>query len=84
MITAQNVEWASQKYFSHCKLRWFIFFEQLWLALGKTMAEKAAWRKSQEMNMKLVTVCHGLLTSPTFPSADDSSAIPYLKGKRLA
>lgn len=56
---------------------------KLWLALGKTMAEKAAWRKSQEMNMKLVTVCHGLLTAPTFPSADDSSAVPYLKGGRV-
>ncbi|KAL6324635.1 hypothetical protein AAG906_013448 [Vitis piasezkii] len=32
---------------------------KLWLAMGKTAAEKVAWSKSQEMKVKLVTVCPG-------------------------
>lgn len=53
---------------------------KFWLALGKTMAEKAAWRVSEEMGVKLLTVCHGLLTGPSVPSAYDAPALAYLKG----
>ncbi|KAK8532253.1 hypothetical protein V6N13_131591 [Hibiscus sabdariffa] len=48
---------------------------KLWLALGKTKAEKVAWMKAKELKVNLVTVCPGLLMAPTFPNA-----IPYLKG----
>jgi hypothetical protein len=30
---------------------------QLWFALGKTMAEKAAWRAARGTDLKLVTMC---------------------------
>lgn len=54
--------------------------EQLWLALGKTNAEKAAWRKSMELKVKLVAICPGLLMAPSFPYAHKDTSIPYLKG----
>uniref|UniRef100_A0A2P2K6D0 Cinnamoyl-CoA reductase 2 n=1 Tax=Rhizophora mucronata TaxID=61149 RepID=A0A2P2K6D0_RHIMU len=53
---------------------------KLWLALGKTVAEKAAWRKSKELKLKLVTICPGLLMAPSFPRAHKESSVPYLKG----
>ncbi|KAF8407926.1 hypothetical protein HHK36_007066 [Tetracentron sinense] len=53
---------------------------KLWLALGKTTAEKIAWRLSKEMKVKLVTVCPGLLMAPSFPYAHTESSLPYLKG----
>lgn len=69
--------------------RFLIFFyyyfmlggKQLWLALGKTSAEKVAWRKAQELKVKLVTVCPGLLMAPSFPNPHTETSVPYLKGK---
>lgn len=55
---------------------------KFWLALGKTRAEKVAWRKSKELKVRLVTVCPGLLMDPTFPNAHTETSIPYLKGGR--
>lgn len=49
--------------------------------MGKTAAEKVAWSKSQEMKVKLVTVCPGLLMAPSFPNAHTETSVPYLKGK---
>ncbi|KAK6927988.1 3-beta hydroxysteroid dehydrogenase/isomerase [Dillenia turbinata] len=56
---------------------------KLWLALGKTKAEKIAWAKSKEMGVKLVTVCPGLLMAPSFPNAHIESCLPYLKGGKM-
>ncbi|KAM4123880.1 hypothetical protein ACB094_01G189900 [Castanea mollissima] len=56
---------------------------KLWLALGKTTAEKVAWRKSKEMKVELVTVCPGLLVAPLFPNAHKATSIPYLKGGQV-
>ncbi|CAN4082794.1 unnamed protein product [Withania somnifera] len=53
---------------------------KLWLALAKTRAEKAAWRKAREMKVKLVTLCPGLLMAPSFPNAHLETSPPYLKG----
>lgn len=53
---------------------------KLWLALAKTRAEKAAWRKAREMKVKLVTLCPGLLMAPSFPNAHLETSLPYLKG----
>lgn len=54
--------------------------KKLWLALGKTRAEKAAWVKSMELKVTLVTVCPGLLMAPSFPNPHVETSIPYLKG----
>ncbi|KAF8407927.1 hypothetical protein HHK36_007067 [Tetracentron sinense] len=56
---------------------------RLWFALGKTTAEKVAWTKSKEMKVKLVTVCPGLLMTPSFPNAHSETSLPYLKGGRV-
>lgn len=56
---------------------------KLWFALGKTKAEKAAWSKSKEMEVELVTVCPGLLMAPSFPKAHKETSVPYLKGGRV-
>nr|KJB08447.1 hypothetical protein B456_001G082300 [Gossypium raimondii] len=53
---------------------------KLWLALGKTKAEKVAWMKAKELKVNLVTVCPGLLMAPTFPNSHIQTSIPYLKG----
>ncbi|KDP24364.1 hypothetical protein JCGZ_25660 [Jatropha curcas] len=58
----------------------FCIENKLWLALGKMKAEKAAWRKSKELKVKLVTICPALLMDPSFPSAHRNSSLPYLKG----
>ncbi|KAL6994054.1 hypothetical protein U1Q18_012160 [Sarracenia purpurea var. burkii] len=56
---------------------------KLWLALGKTTAEKAAWGKSRELKVNLVTVCPGLLMAPSFPNAHTETSLPYLKGGQV-
>ncbi|KAF3644631.1 putative proline-rich receptor-like protein kinase PERK8-like [Capsicum annuum] len=56
---------------------------KLWLALAKTSAEQAAWRKAREMRVKLVTLCPGLLMAPSFPNAHLETSLPYLKGGDL-
>ncbi|XP_042969384.1 cinnamoyl-CoA reductase-like SNL6 [Carya illinoinensis] len=53
---------------------------KLWLALGKTIAEKVAWRKSKEMKVELVTLCPGVIMAPSFPNAHKETSVPYLKG----
>ncbi|EEF28742.1 cinnamoyl-CoA reductase, putative [Ricinus communis] len=53
---------------------------KLWLALGKTRAEQAAWKKSKELKVKLVTLCPGLLMAPLFPHAHKEVSFPYIKG----
>ncbi|GMI63426.1 hypothetical protein like AT5G14700 [Hibiscus trionum] len=58
--------WSSEEFCTQNKL---------WLALGKTKAEKVAWLKAKELKVNLVTVCPALLMPPTFPNA-----LPYLKG----
>lgn len=70
--------------FSFSDLFLLLFYfggKQLWLALGKTSAEKVAWRKAQELKVKLVTVCPGLLMAPSFPNPHTETSVPYLKGK---
>ncbi|XP_031279349.1 cinnamoyl-CoA reductase-like SNL6 [Pistacia vera] len=57
--------------------------KKLWLALGKTKAEKVTWNKSREMKVKLVTVCPGLLMAPSFPNAHIETSLPYLKGGQV-
>ncbi|KAG1368025.1 cinnamoyl-CoA reductase-like SNL6 [Cocos nucifera] len=54
--------------------------KKLWLALGKTMAEKAAWRAARGRNLKLVTVCPALVTGPRFCRQNSTGSIAYLKG----
>ncbi|XP_057467969.1 cinnamoyl-CoA reductase-like SNL6 [Actinidia eriantha] len=56
---------------------------KLWLALGKTTAEMAAWIKSRELKVKLVTICPGLLMAPSFPNAHTQTSLPYLKGGQV-
>jgi nucleoside-diphosphate-sugar epimerase len=53
---------------------------QLWCALGKTMAEKAAWRAARGRDLKLVTVCPALVTGPGFRRRNSTPSIAYLKG----
>ncbi|KAH7685952.1 Cinnamoyl-CoA reductase protein [Dioscorea alata] len=55
---------------------------KLWLALGKTMAEKAAWRAARGRNLKLVTVCPALITGPGFCRRNATASIAYLKGSQ--
>lgn len=57
--------------------------KKLWLALSKTMSEKAAWRVAEERGgVNLVTLCPALLTGPAFSASCASSAVAYLKGAR--
>ncbi|GAB2210903.1 hypothetical protein Droror1_Dr00016192 [Drosera rotundifolia] len=61
----------------------FCVENKLWLALGKTRAEKVAWNKANVMRVKLVTVCPSLIMVPSFPVARNESSLPYLKGGRI-
>ncbi|KAK9924764.1 hypothetical protein M0R45_033115 [Rubus argutus] len=55
---------------------------KLWLALGKTTAEMACWRKSKEMKVNMVAICPGLLLMDSY--AHKNNSIPYLKdGKEM-
>ncbi|KAJ3695301.1 hypothetical protein LUZ60_000678 [Juncus effusus] len=54
--------------------------KKLWFALGKTMAEKAAWRAARGRDLKLVTVCPALVTGPGFRRRNSTASIAYLKG----
>ncbi|WOL14472.1 cinnamoyl-CoA reductase-like SNL6 [Canna indica] len=54
--------------------------KKLWFALGKTMAEKAAWRAARGRDLKLVTICPALITGPGFRRRNSTNAIAYLKG----
>ncbi|XP_042500186.1 cinnamoyl-CoA reductase-like SNL6 [Macadamia integrifolia] len=56
---------------------------KLWLALGKTTAEKITWRKSKEMKVNLATICPALVMAPTFPNAHTEASLPYLKGGQV-
>jgi nucleoside-diphosphate-sugar epimerase len=58
-------------------------FFQLWFALGKTAAEKAAWRAARGRDLKLVTVCPALVTGPGFRRRNSTASIAYLKGRDL-
>uniref|UniRef100_A0A0E0L653 3-beta hydroxysteroid dehydrogenase/isomerase domain-containing protein n=3 Tax=Oryza punctata TaxID=4537 RepID=A0A0E0L653_ORYPU len=53
---------------------------KLWFALGKTMAEKAAWRAARGRDLKLVTICPALVTGPGFRRRNSTPSIAYLKG----
>jgi nucleoside-diphosphate-sugar epimerase len=53
---------------------------QLWFSLGKTMAEKAAWRAARGTDLKLVTICPALVTGPGFRRRNPTPSIAYLKG----
>ncbi|XP_051225114.1 cinnamoyl-CoA reductase-like SNL6 [Lolium perenne] len=55
---------------------------KLWFALGKTAAEKAAWRAARGRDLKLVTVCPALVTGPGFRRRNSTASIAYLKGCR--
>jgi nucleoside-diphosphate-sugar epimerase len=57
---------------------------QLWLSLGKTMAEKAAWRAARGTELKLVTICPALVTGPGFRRRNPTPSIAYLKGLLLS
>ncbi|WVZ99706.1 hypothetical protein U9M48_044967 [Paspalum notatum var. saurae] len=52
---------------------------KLWFSLGKTMAEKAAWRAARGTDLKLVTICPALITGPGFRRRNPTSSIAYLK-----
>lgn len=54
--------------------------KKLWFALGKTAAEKAAWRAARGRDLKLVTVCPALVTGPGFRRRNSTASIAYLKG----
>ncbi|CAA6671455.1 unnamed protein product [Spirodela intermedia] len=56
--------------------------KKLWLALGKTMAEKAVWRAARGKDLKLATLCPALITGPGFCARNPTSTIAYLKGGR--
>jgi len=53
---------------------------QLWYALGKMRAEKAAWRIANERGLKLTTICPALVTGPEFCHRNPTATIAYLKG----
>lgn len=53
---------------------------QLWYALGKLRAEKAAWRIAEQEDFKLVTICPGLITGPEFSHRNPTPTFAYLKG----
>ncbi|CAN6350108.1 unnamed protein product [Urochloa humidicola] len=53
---------------------------KLWFSLGKTMAEKAAWRAARGTDLKLVTICPALATGPGFRRRNPTPSIAYLKG----
>ncbi|PIA40562.1 hypothetical protein AQUCO_02500343v1 [Aquilegia coerulea] len=53
--------------------------KKLWYALGKTMAERAAWRMAEDSDFKLATICPGFLTGPDFFHRNSTSSIAYLK-----
>ncbi|KAG9449942.1 hypothetical protein H6P81_009907 [Aristolochia fimbriata] len=55
---------------------------KLWLALGKTKAERTAWRVAREADLKLTTVCPALLTSPQSSNRNSSATLAYLKGAK--
>ncbi|KAF6157383.1 hypothetical protein GIB67_004321 [Kingdonia uniflora] len=54
--------------------------KKLWFALGKTMAEKAAWRIAEESDVRLVTICPGLITGPEFYRKSPTPSTAYMKG----
>lgn len=57
---------------------------KLWFALGKTMAEKIAWRMSRELRVNLVTLCPALMISPSsFQCSVTHTSLPYLKGGQM-
>ncbi|KAJ1264232.1 hypothetical protein BS78_09G247400 [Paspalum vaginatum] len=58
----------------------FCHDKKLWLSLGKTMAEKAAWRAARGTDLKLVTICPALITGPGFRRRNPTQSIAYLKG----
>ncbi|KAF8378283.1 hypothetical protein HHK36_029622 [Tetracentron sinense] len=54
--------------------------KKMWFALGKTMAEKAAWTVARERDVKLATICPALVTGPEFCRRNPTASIAYLKG----
>lgn len=58
----------------------FLKTMQLWYALGKLRAEKAAWSLAKEKRLKLATICPGLITGPDFFNRNPTATIAYLKG----
>ncbi|KZV54855.1 hypothetical protein F511_39719 [Dorcoceras hygrometricum] len=54
--------------------------KKLWYALGKLRAEKAAWEIAKENNLKLATICPGLITGPKFFHRNPTPTLAYLKG----
>lgn len=55
-------------------------YHQLWYALGKLRAEKAAWRIAEEQGLRLTTICSALITGPQFCGRNPTPTIAYLKG----
>ncbi|ERN06677.1 hypothetical protein AMTRI_Chr01g112450 [Amborella trichopoda] len=56
--------------------------KKLWFALGKTMGEKAGWRKAREREVNMVSICPGLITGPSFHLRNSTWSMAYLKGAR--
>ncbi|XP_073065154.1 cinnamoyl-CoA reductase-like SNL6 [Primulina eburnea] len=54
--------------------------KKLWYALGKLRAEKAAWETAKENNLKLATICPGLITGSKFFHRNPTPTLAYLKG----
>lgn len=53
---------------------------KLWYALGKTRAEKRAWKIALDKGLKLTTICPALITGPEFCRRNPTATIAYLKG----
>ncbi|XP_054812674.1 cinnamoyl-CoA reductase-like SNL6 [Prosopis cineraria] len=53
---------------------------KLWYALGKTRAEKRAWKIAAEQGLQLATICPALITGPEFCRRNPTATIAYLKG----
>ncbi|XP_028772280.1 cinnamoyl-CoA reductase-like SNL6 [Neltuma alba] len=66
-----HASWSSESICIHNKL---------WYALGKTRAEKRAWKIAQERGLKLTTICPALITGPEFCRRNPTATIAYLKG----
>ncbi|XP_038903680.1 cinnamoyl-CoA reductase-like SNL6 [Benincasa hispida] len=54
--------------------------KKLWYALGKLKAETAAWRIAKDRDIKLVTICSGLVTAPDLCMRNSTATLAYLKG----
>ena len=55
-----------------------LFFYQLWYMLSKTLAEKAAWKFSEENAIDMVTINPGMALGPLLQPTLNTSLQPIL------